>query len=603
MEKAYLFLQKLIALGLNVLIFFAVDAYIPFYYSIPVLLIVFALIISRISNTSPKELYNFHRSEKYFAKGGLRDLIRIPVGLFAFIHDIVVWALWGVYQILIIFTEIIYFIKVVLYWIIHAFIWFLKLLVPFWRLVYHLLLFYLIKWPWWIYRYAFNAIKKTYNWNILKVSFIGAFFALFIFQLFYTFAISWDIIGFNLIGIILALLPVTWVFGEIASIRGQKLLYVPFSEVRFKFRNGLESVRGILFFMAVFVVLFLAEAGLSALGWFGNAGVILLGIAININFVFNLVLIILAFLIVYGSIILPSFRLYNEFNETSFPNVYNLLKHAVKRSLQYFLGFIPAFFFGAIAIVPITVFVALALWITMQVKEYITIVKIEKLVTEQAYATNQIEDYKIGKEIDRLEYVAAFPKQFFQDINHRTLLKKEKIDKEKRRNQNDQNYANQQEITRKEIARLNEIINTEQNKDVINQTRLEEHRVILQRTEEKFKRYKANHNNEQEMLSIDIQYLDKQYKSLPVLVYLSGLFVVIAGSFIFAFILAYFGNYFYRTYLFRNDGTPAQWRIFIAEEREYDHNQPLLSTTLNTIIILVLLYLAIHYQLINYLFS
>ena len=94
MSKAHLFLKKLITLAIIALVFILVTGYsIPYYYSIPVLTLVFSLITSRILGESPKELYNFQRSEKFFLKGGLRDLIRIPVALFAFLHDIVVWFL------------------------------------------------------------------------------------------------------------------------------------------------------------------------------------------------------------------------------------------------------------------------------------------------------------------------------------------------------------------------------------------------------------------------------------------------------------------------------------------------------------------------------
>ena len=111
MAKAYLFLRKLVALTLNVLVFFIIDKYIPLYISIPVLLLTFSIVVSKISNTTPKELFNYQRSEKYFAKGGLRDLLRIPTMLFAFIHNLVVWIIWALYQVLVLFTDLIYFLK------------------------------------------------------------------------------------------------------------------------------------------------------------------------------------------------------------------------------------------------------------------------------------------------------------------------------------------------------------------------------------------------------------------------------------------------------------------------------------------------------------
>jgi hypothetical protein len=591
MEKAYSFLQKLIALGLNVLIFILINSYIPFYYTLPALLIVFALIVSRITHDSPKELFNFQRSEKFFAKGGLRDLVRMPVVLFAFFHDIIVWAIWGIYCIFIIFTEIIYFIKEVIYWILHALIWFLKLLAPFWRGVYKLFIFYLIRWPWWIYRYAFKALRKTFNWNILKVSALGAFFALLIVWLFYFLGITLNNFGVFYIGLILAILPISWVFGEIASIRGQKLLYLPFSEVLQKMRNGMESMRGLLFYLTFFVVLLLAQAGFDLLGWIPGVGISLLGFSININFIINITLILLIILIAFGSFVLPTFRLYNVFNETSLNDTYSLYKQIIKRSLQYVSGLIPGTFFAIIAILPISVIIGSAFYFTLQMKEGITQVKIEKLLTQQSNAENQVTDYKIGKEIDHLEYLIAFPQQFFQDVNHRELLSQEINDYKKRKKQINVEFANFQEQSEKQIAEYKKAVENERSKKVTNQTRVEELQKSINLAGARLKDYESKVTTETKILTIDEEYATKQLKRIPVLFFLSGLFLVVVSTLVLTFALGYFGNFFYRAYLFRNDGSSAEWKSIIHEEKEINHNQPLLSTTLNIIIIgLLILY-------------
>lgn len=591
MEKAYLFLRKLVALGLNLLIFFLVKDIVSVFISIPVLLLVFAFIVSRISTERPKELFNYKHSENYFAKGGLRDLLRIPQILFGFTHDLVVWEIWGLYQIFLLFTEIVYFLKQIVFWIIHAFIWVLKHFFPFWKIVYKMFLLYVVKWVWWIYRYSFTSLKKAYNWNMLKVSIIGSFLALFIFHLFYFLEITLDIFGLKYIGVVLALLPATWVFGEIASIRGQKLMFVPFHEVRLKMRNGLESVRGLLFFITFFVVILIAQAGLALLGWISGSGIALLGFSLNISFLFNIVLLLLAIIIFFGSFVLPTYRLYNEFSETSFVNVYKLFIHIVKRSLQYLVGFIPSSFFAAIAILPSALLVGLAFYFTMQVKDNIASIKISKLQTEQALATTQLENYKLVKQIDNLESVTLFPKQYFQDINHKELIKKELDLYKKQKDQQNLQLASFQDETNKLVANLNTAIKDETSKSVINQTRLEEYQQALDLTQKKYAKYEATAQNEIALLEVDIDYTHKRLKQLPLLFYLSGLLTVVVFTLVLAFALSYFGNFFYRAFLFRNDGTPSEWKGFIHAEKEISKNQPLLSTTLNVILILVLIFL------------
>jgi hypothetical protein len=602
MEKAYLFLRKLVTLGLNVLIFLVIGNYIQWYYSIPILLIIFSFIVSRITNTAPKELYNFQRSEKFFALGGLRDLLRIPVLLFAFLHDMLVWIIWGVYQILLLVTELIYFIKEIIFWLLHAILWFLKQFLPFWHIVFRLFIFYGIKWPWWIYRYSFKSIKKAYNWNILKVSLIGAFIALFIFHLFYFLEISLEIYRLQYIGLVLALLPISWVFGEIASIRGQKLMYVPYSELRGKLRNGIETVRGLLFFITFFVVLLLAQAGLGLLGWIPRVGVTLLGFSLNISFVLNIVLMLLVLLIFFGSFVLPTYRLYNEFNETSFKNIYRLLHHILKRSLQYVIGFIPSTLFAGITIIPVSVLVGIAFVLTMQVKESITQVKIDKLLIEQSNAKDQLTDYRLGKETDRMEYIASFPKQFFQDINHKSLLKEELNQYKKTIERDRLDLLAVQAQTNENSAKIKESIESEQGKLAINQTRVDELQQKLKLTEKQYKEYETNMNMEIAMLEIDIEYANREFKQLPLLLYSSGLFVVVMLSLVLAFALAYYGNFFYRSFLYRNNATPAKWRELIQLERTENHNQPLLSTTLNIVLITAIVLILLESKLINSIF-
>lgn len=589
MEKAYLFLRKLVALSLNVLIFLLVTPYIPIYYSIPVLLLVFSFIVSRISSTQPKELYNYKRSESYFTKGGLRDLARIPVVLMSFIHDLFVWEIWALFQILMLVVDVVYFIKQLVFWMLHALIWVGKLLAPFWIIVYKMFILYAIKWVWWIYRYSFNAIKKTYNWNIIKVSIIGAFIALFIFQLFYFLELNLDIFGLRYIGIVLALLPTTWTFGEIASIRGQNMLFSPFWEVRSKMKNGLESVRGLLFFITFFVVVLLAQAGLSLLGWMPKTGAAFLGFSLNISFIFNIILILLAITIFFSSFVLPSFRLYNEFNETSFRNVYELFTHLIKRSLQYIAGFIPSSFFASIAIIPPAALIALALFLTMQVKENITEVKISKVTELRSNAPTQIANYRLSKEIDRLEQVKLFPKHFLQNFSHRNLLENELSGYETQRTLQQTNFAEAQKETNKAIEDLSLIISSEKEKAVVNQTRIDEANDKLATTKKRFDHYQKRYKQDVAMLDIDIEYTKRKYRQQPILLYLSGLFMVVVSTLIFAFAFAYYGNYFYRAFLFRNDDNRAKWKDFIREQKEIKRYQPLLSTTLNIIIILALL--------------
>ncbi len=603
MEKAFLFLRKLVALALLVLAYLITQAFVSFLITIPILLLVFGLIASRIIQTQPKELYNFQRSEKYFAKGGLRDLIRIPTMLVAFVYDIFVWIVWGVYQIVLLFTDLIYLLKEGIFYLLHLIIKLLKTLWPTWRILFKLVLFYAIKWPWWIYRYSYKAIGKTFNFNILKTAAIGAFIALFVVHLFYFISIMTETTGLYYIGIVLSILPFTWVFGEIASIRGQELLGAPFSLVRSKFRNGMESVRSVVLFISFFVVLLLAETGLSMLGWIHGSGIIFLGFSINISLLINIVLLFVALLILFSSFILPTYRLYNNFSETSLTDLTNLLSYIFKRSMQYASGIIPSLIFSLISIIPISLLVILATFTTLKVKENVSEVKIEQLMLKQSNASDPIEEYRIGQEINLMKQVATFPRQFFQDINHRGLVKNEILQYQTLKKQYLLELASNQEKTNSEVELLKEVLNQEQNKLALNQTRVEEVEQKIKTIEKQFMHYDSKLKIEVVRTDITIEYLQRQLRQFPVLFYLSGLFVVIAGGFVLTFFLAYFGNFYYRAYLFRNDGTPAQWRLILQEEKDFDSRQPLLSISLNIVLIVILVYLLNQSSAVNWIDS
>jgi hypothetical protein len=587
MSKAYLFLRKLITLCINVLILLIVSRYpIPFYYSLPVLILIFSLISSRILGESPKELYNFKRSETYFARGGLRDLLRIPVVLFAFLHDMIVWELWGIYQLLQMLVDCVYFLKELVFWILHCIIWFLKQLLPFWRVLSKVVVFYLIKWPWWIYRYGFKSLKKTYNWNIIRISFPGSLLALIIVQFFYFLDVSLNISGLLYIGVILAILPIAWVFGEIASVRGQKLLKENFSTIKLRFGNGMETVRGVLFFLTFLVVLLLAEAGLDLLGWLPQNGIIFLGIGLNLSFIINILVIFLALLVVLGSLVLPSYRLYNEFSETRMKDVLGLFNYIVKRLLQIIAGFIPASFFAVISAVLPALLLVISLSLTLKLKDNIIDIKKDKVLNEQLKEEDPLKKHKLDKQLENLNYIRQFPQLLITEMQNRDAINRE-IEYSKRELQGlKEELAGFKNSVNLQITDLEKQIAEEKQKAAINETRVEELKNKSEQLKRQLELDSKSKTGDITQTTMDIEFAQHKFRQIPFVFYLSGLFAAITSSLIFVFIFGYFGNFFYAAFVCRNDGTPAQWKEFIKEEQRLDNKHPLLSTSLNVIILL-----------------
>lgn len=586
MGKLYLFLRKLVTLSILISIFFLLKYFkldIPHYITLPLFALSFSFIVSKITGTVPRELFNFNRSETYFNLGGLRDLIRIPVVLFAFIQNTVVWAIWGVIQVFVLFNDFIYFIKQTVFFIIKGLFGFLKLLLPFWRLLYRLIVYYQIKWPWWIYNYSFKTIRKTFNWNILRVSGIGAFIGLFIFQLFYFIEITWDIAGIRFIGAVLTLLPASWSLGEIAAIRGQHLMHVPFKEIRKQYGNGVETLRSMLFFITLFVVLVLVQLAIPWMGWVKNSGILLFGITVNISFLLSIVMLFLLILIVFGTIIIPTYRLYNEFNETSLRSVRVLLRYISNRFAQFISGLVSGSIFASISAVPALIVVSLALFITLQFKDFVLNLKTNSL--SASLGVSQLDDYRINKRINHLQYLNTFPNQLFYEMEHRKLLQDELRQYKEDLNSIKKQLQSFKEESSTRLKELERAIVDEQEKMVINQTRLEEYQQEHANLTSQSKKKIVNFQYLIETTSYDLEFGSRKDKQLPIVFYLSGFFICIVLTPVFAFLLGYFGNLFYKSYLFNNDGDPAYWKNQIRAEKEIDRKQPLLAVSLNILLV------------------
>ncbi|MBN2485143.1 MAG: hypothetical protein JXB34_04120 [Bacteroidales bacterium] len=589
MEQVLRFSKKLITLAI-VAILYGVSlqySFIPFFISIPILLLAFSIICSRITRETPKELYNYQRSEKFFARGGLRDLARIPVVLLAFLHDVAVWLIWGIYQLFIMFTDTLWAFKKLVYYIFYAILWVLKLLLPFWRIVLNFIFFYCVKWPWWIYRYAFKALPKTFNTNILRLSFGGTFLALLVFQLFYFLELTLEIKGLRIMGAILSVLPISWIFAEIASLRAQKKLKAPYAEIRLQFRNGLETVRGILFFLMFFVVMLLAQAGLNWLGWIPKSGILFLGATININFLINIVLLFLLVLIVLGAVVLPSFRLYNDFRETSAANVLQLLRFIGKRFFQVIGGFVPSAFFAMLSAVPVTLVVIAALFATIRIKDNIIQVKIDKHARQIAVEPGS--EYKLIKGIAELKYYKQFPSSIISEIEHRPFLLAELNNSRVKLREKKNELAAAKEYASRKTEFFEKAISDEKLKSIaVNQTRIEDLSDSVSLLKSQFAGTEKKLTSDIDRLNIDIEFAARKYNQLPVVFFLGTFFMVVCLTFVFVFVFGYFGNFFYNSFIFRNDNQPAQWKIFIEKEKTIDHKQPLLSATLNIVLILAL---------------
>jgi hypothetical protein len=581
------YIKRLVVFALCLFLFFLSYDILPLFITIPLILLSFAFLHSRITGENPPYLFAFYRTDAYFRKGGLRDLLRIFVTLFGFIYDTIIWIVWSTYLIFILFVDLLDLIRTVFYWIIHAIVWFLSLYIPFLIFLYRIFLHYLIRWPWWLYQIAFFNIRNSFNRNFYRIAFWGTLQASIIIFLFYYLEIILDLPGITYIGIIISLLPLTWSFGEIACVRVNKLENEPWHAVKSGFQNGLESVRSILFYLTLFVLLLITQLGLNLFGWLPSSGLIIAGFMFNINTLISLLLIFLCVIIILGVMIIPSYRLYTRYNELRLSQSFELLKFMGKKVIQYLLVLIPSSIFSLIVVTLPVIVVLIAGTISYNLKNSVAEVRINHLRSEQAAISNPDSAYLIEKKIENLKSLMQFPLNLKQEIKHRSILDNELLfaTEDLRSLREDQIKSNEQFNSK--MANLQKEI-----KQMGSDTSVDAIEEEKSKLQSEFSRDQETAKKEFVRLKTDILALNQKRNQLPILFFLAGLWLVIFGSLALAFGIAYFGNVFHQLFLFRNNNNSSEWAQSAEDIRESDHKQPLLGGTL-FIITVFLIYLLI----------
>ena len=613
MEQAYKYIKRLLIFFLCVFLYFLSVEYL--YYSInlpfiilnltilPLLILTFSVLHSRITGEKPPHLFAFYRTENYFKKGGLRDLIRIFVTLFGFVYDTIIWTVWGIYLVFILFVDLLDLVKTLFYWIIHAILWILRQYIPFLIFLYKIFIHYIIRWCWWLYQIAYFNIRYTFNKNCYRVALWGTLQATIIIFVFYFLqTILIDIPGITFIGFIIALLPITWSFGEIATIRTQKLENEPFRTVKNKYQNGIESVRSILFYLTLFVVLILAQLGFNLLGWIPESGVVIAGFIFNINTFISLLLLFICILNILGVIIVPSYRLFTPFSELKLSHTMDLLKTIARKFLQYLVISLPqAFFAIIISIIPFLV-ILLAGYITYNLKNGITDLKINQLKTDQAASDNRVMAYFIGKRVEHLEYLKLFPTNIAQEMNHRKNLNTElSLAQEDLRSEQEELLKTTEEYQNR-ITRLQ--ADMEQLKNLNRpEFQIEAMNTQIVQLQEKLRGNQVSKQLDIDKLQIDIDFLEMRKNQLPLLFLFVGLWLAIFGGFVLAFITAYFGNVYHQVYIFRNNNEKSEWMKIIDQIRAKDSKQPLLGSSLFIVTLVVIYVLIVNIKWVTSLFS
>jgi len=593
MNNALKYIKKIIALMICSLSGVILFYYIPrfFYVYIPLLLLAFSIITLRIYDKKPDHLFDYKSADDYFKRGGPRILLTWFVGVAGFVYDVLVWTVWGIYQVFLIITDMIILLKLVVYYIVYAIIMFLRLFVPAIKILFLSLIHYFIKWPWWLFQLAFHNLRPSINRNFYFIGLRGTLPAVLIVFAFFYAGILMNIGMLYIVGILLALLPVTWIFGETAAVRARHLQNENYYKIRANFSNGIESVRCVIFYITFLIVMLIIQSALNLIGWIPDAGVTLAGLAFTVNQLISLLIILVFLIVVFGILIIPSYRLYISFSETNIEDSFRLLKLIIRKGLQYIFVIVPSSIFSMLlAVVPV-LFMVMALWLTLGSKDLIIDLKISSLNQTRINADNETEAYRLGKRIDALNVIKQFPAGIVQEMVNRNRIDYEiKYHEDDIRSGQAGILAVREQGERRIAALDSQIVDLSASSADNDQqiTGLQRQKMITENNTEKTL---SELRTDIQKAEADVEYLQMKKRSLPYMLLFAGIWFAVLASLVIAVIVAYLGNVFYSLYLFRNDGSPSYFRDLAGKEEAKDTKQPLLGFTLLILTIVLVIFL------------
>ncbi len=576
------YIQKLLVFIILSSIGIYSSIYIPLYVVIPALLFILSFIHERITDEKPPYLFSMTTIDEFInTKGGFWNFFKILVNLFGMIYDIVVRVVWGIYVLFFFLLDIISLIKEILYWIIHAIIWFLKLLVPPIIFLYKTLIHYFIKWIWWIYQLTFKNIGLSVNFNYLVISYWGSAIALFAVFIFYYLDVLVGTTGLIYIGVVLATLPLSWAFGEISSTREQNLEEDDYSDLTTNFENGFESVKWMLYFILGFLALFIIQVALDLLGWMPSVGLSVLGLTLNINTLISIILIILFILIVFATMIIPTHLLNSEEQESWFYDILEFTKVILQKGIRYILSLVPSGFYGMILMIIPGLFVYFSFYMTNQIKNEVIDRRINHFTEQMQQSESERQSYEIRKKIEKLSHYQSFPENIMEEAYEWRNIENQINQLNQNISQINQRLSEMSMAFQEEMQELNnqleeaqQITNEEARRGQVNL--INDQKNTLQEAHEiNTERYRLRKFEYQQ----DKLYWQNIKMQLPFVLFFGVIWIAVFGGLVLAFYVSYIGNVFYQLYGFRESGEITYFSKVIDDLNQKDNKQPLLGFT------------------------
>ena len=589
MEKVTLYVKRILAL----LFSFSLTAFLVMAFGqneallllpgLPVSFLLFSVLNFKITGDKPMYLYGITQSDAHLTKkGGFWNLFKWIVNVLGFIYDLLLWIFWGAFLLFMLIVDLIMLIKFVVYWIIHAIIWFIRQLFPPFIFIFRIFIHYIINWFWWIYQLAFRNMRISVNKNFYIIALWGAIPALFIVFLFFAVSQLVDTPLLVAIGAIFAIVPLVWSFGEIAALRYEEREKDDYNTVKSRFRNGWDSVRSVLFYLLAAVILIIAERLLNLVGWIPNLSLSFIGIALNLNMLFSLILVFLAVIISFGGLMLPSHILYRPEHENDLKSSLGFLKVIGQKFLRYLFVHLPVSVFGGLLLIIPVFVIVLTYSLTQNIKNSVMDTKIIDL-QEKVISMDPVDAHRTAIKIDRLEMYKNLPlsaPDYFGDLNESG----DNIKAFEKGLDNSQSMLLDKRSQHSSWMDEMDAALVVAKADTINTAQFSELTAERQRMQEEYDEWAADNQVLTETLQLDLKEQRNLRIQMPILYFFVGILLAVFGGLILAVFIAYIGNVAFELYDMREDGKPTYWRATINDLKAKNGNQPLLGFTFLAII-------------------
>jgi len=587
MNKASLYIRKILALMVVSIAGIAAAEFFKWEYVLPPAFLIFSLLITRITEEKPAYLFSLNASDKFLTeKGRWWLLFKWVMNLSGLIYDLIALTLNGVYQTFIIFVDILYLVKFILFFIVDTLLRFLKLFLPPLYLLYRSIIHYMIKWPWWIYQLAFRNTGISINRNFYNVSYRGAFLAVLIILVFYGTGLILGIPALGILGVIFSSLPVIWIFGSIAHMRHNGLSETGLEQTLPARNSGVRSMKILLYYLTLVLVFLVIESILNLTGWIPSIGFTLLGIALNSNSLLSLLLLFLIVILLFAHLMLPAHVVVHRQKSMRFSECVFFLGIIGKKFLRYVFSLIPASVFSSFLILIPGAIVALCMLFTVTLRNNILDTRINSL-KEKASISQSAEKPMISKNIRLLTMYKSYPQNMIKEFSGiRELTIRSRL-----LNKNLQKALETSLLMEKEYLSVTDSLKKaiEITNPVNSLQKIETEKIqsILNTKKAGFDSWKSLQNEQIAEIKAEINLTRTLLVQLPVVFLLTAIWLALLGGIILTVLLSYLANLFYDLFVFREDGRVTHFTHTVREIQRKDNKQPLLGFTLISLIIVI----------------